>query len=58
MVEIAIHGDDAILPALEALDRLSAALRADDSEEINAALGDVDDALENFCFGVRKLARG
>lgn len=48
MVEIAVHGDDAILPALEALDRLSAALRADDSDEINAALGDVDDALQEL----------
>lgn len=47
-VAVAIHGDDAILPSLQALDRLSAALRADDSEEINAALGEVNSALDEL----------
>lgn len=47
-VEIAVHGDDAILPALEALDRLSVALRADDTEAIDAALGEVENALEKL----------
>lgn len=47
-IRVGIHGDDAIMPVIEALSSLATALNDDDTEGIGNALGEMDEAFDNL----------
>lgn len=47
-VELSIHGDRALLPAMEALAELAAALRGDDADAVQKAVSSVDAAMDEL----------
>lgn len=47
-IKVGLHGDDTIMPIIQALDGLVNALENDDSDGVGAALGAIDDAFSTL----------